>query len=249
MARAAATGGGRTYRGQRPVGWYAIMAVIVVLGVASIAYSKYELVTAKDVPPTLQDHWYAAYAFDICGTIQPSLPQNPNINATKYPPGIKTHGNGVIDIHPISSVDTGHNATFGRFVLDYPGLVVTGNEIHIPGKRVWRNGDMCGKGRNAKPGEVIYETWPNYLSKQGTFVVGNPDSIRLENGQLITVAFVPAGTKIPKPPKANIQAMLSGSSAAPSSAPTSGSVPVTPAPSGSVPVTPAPTSGSSSSSK
>ena len=42
VARAAATGGGRTYRGHMPVRWDSSLVLIVLLGVASIAYSRYE---------------------------------------------------------------------------------------------------------------------------------------------------------------------------------------------------------------
>ena len=38
VARAAATGGGTTYRGQMPVNWYAALVIIVIIGVASIAW-------------------------------------------------------------------------------------------------------------------------------------------------------------------------------------------------------------------
>ena len=41
VARAAATGGGATYRGQMPVNWYAALVVIVLVGLASIALAKY----------------------------------------------------------------------------------------------------------------------------------------------------------------------------------------------------------------
>ena len=42
VARAGATGGGRSYRGQRPMKWYASLAMICLLGVALIVYSRYE---------------------------------------------------------------------------------------------------------------------------------------------------------------------------------------------------------------
>ncbi len=40
VARAAATGGGRTYRGQRPLNWYAGLALIVILGIGSIVIAR-----------------------------------------------------------------------------------------------------------------------------------------------------------------------------------------------------------------
>ena len=41
VARAAATGGGATYRGQMPVNWYAALVVIVLVGLGSVAFAKY----------------------------------------------------------------------------------------------------------------------------------------------------------------------------------------------------------------
>src|ERR1700722_3396778 len=73
VARAAATGGGTTYRGQMPVNWYAALIVIVVLGVASVAFARYNY--AKGGPePTVNQTWHAGLAFDICGTTEPDLP-------------------------------------------------------------------------------------------------------------------------------------------------------------------------------
>ena len=54
VARAAATGGGATYRGQMPVNWYAALLVIVLVGLGSIALAKYNYnKTAPVVEPTV----------------------------------------------------------------------------------------------------------------------------------------------------------------------------------------------------
>jgi hypothetical protein len=42
VARAAATGGGRTKRGKAPIGFYTVLVLIVVLGAATVAYSRYQ---------------------------------------------------------------------------------------------------------------------------------------------------------------------------------------------------------------
>src|SRR5579872_5403234 len=132
VARAAATGGGRTYRGQAPVRWYASLALICVLGIALVVYSRYELQhPAGATQPAVGTHWYAALAFDICGKLQPDLPSNPT---TKVLPGISTAGDGVIHIQPASKADAGNNATLGRFVQSYTGLEITSTKIKIPGK-------------------------------------------------------------------------------------------------------------------
>ncbi len=41
VARAAATGGGTSYRGQMPVNWYAALVVIVLIGIGSVVLARY----------------------------------------------------------------------------------------------------------------------------------------------------------------------------------------------------------------
>jgi hypothetical protein len=186
------------------VGFYATLVLIVLLGVASVGFSRYQVQhPPKPTPPTVHDHWHEAYAIDICGKIQPNLPQNPNLQVA----GIHTHGKGVIHVEPFSVANPGpfegHNATLGRFVRSYPGLTLTSSELGYPKKRTWHNGDRCG----TKPGRVQVKVW-NSLADTTGHTVANPDKLLLENGQLITVAFVPAGAPIPRPPHAAVKALL-----------------------------------------
>src|SRR3974390_533246 len=103
VARAAATGGSRTYRGQRPMKWYLSPVLIVLLGVALVAYSRYERQHPSTTPPAIGTVWFAAIAWDVCGTVQPDLP-DPNLART---PGISTPGLGVIAIAPATAQDAG----------------------------------------------------------------------------------------------------------------------------------------------
>src|ERR1700688_98139 len=68
VARAAATGGGTSYRGQMPVNWYAALVLIVLVGIGSVVLARYNY--AKGSPttaPIVGQTWHAALAFDICG--------------------------------------------------------------------------------------------------------------------------------------------------------------------------------------
>ncbi len=68
VARAGATGGGRSYRARVPYRWYSGLALIVVLGVFLVAYSRYErLHPVAAVQPTTSTHWAAGVVFDVCG--------------------------------------------------------------------------------------------------------------------------------------------------------------------------------------
>jgi len=201
--------------------WYASLAFICLLGVALIAYSRYERQHPSTTPPAIGTQWFASIAFDVCGTVQPNLAQNPNVAKN---PGIATPGLGVISIAPQTAKDAGANATLGRFVDSYPGLVLTPNALRLPGKSTHHNGDTCASGTPdaGKSGQIQVRVWPSFTAG-GSLFSGDPGSLKLANGQLITVAFVPSGSSIPKPSTQTIAAMqqaISSASQRSSSTPT-----------------------------
>jgi hypothetical protein len=212
VQRAGSTGGGRTYRGQMPVKWYGSLVLICVLGVALVVYSRYELQhPAPAIQPAVGTHWFVALGFDVCGTPQPNLPSNPNASSSPVP-GLRTDGDGVIQVAPTTAKDAGDNATLARFVALYPKLVVTSSTVGIPGKHTYTNGQKCpvGTPQAGKTGAVSIKVWSNFTGSGATHPVTQtePSAVRLADGQLITVAFVPAGVSVPKPPSSVITAML-----------------------------------------
>jgi hypothetical protein len=257
VARAGATGGGRTYRGHRPVRWYGALVLIVLLGTALIAYSRYERQhPSAGAQPTIGAHWFQALAFDICGTIQPNLPANPN--EASAAPGLHTAGDGVIEVSPTKSSDAGANATLGKFVSEYPKLALSPTSVRLPGRSTHRNGDSCPSGTPdaGKKGQLRVKVWPSFTppGSNNPFFPSDPTTQKLADGQLITIAFVPSTASIPKPPAAVVSAMLQDrATAAQSSSSTTlpTSTPSTTAPSSSS-TTPSPsttTAGSSSTTK
>lgn len=210
VARAAATGGGRSYRGQRPLKWYGSLVLICLVGVALIWFSRYERQNpSSSGQPAVGTKWVAAIAFDICGVSEPNLPTNPNLTASPAP-GITTQGDGLIHVSPTRSADAGANATLGRFVDSYPGLTLTSASLRVPGHtrttgRSWHDGENCPRGTPdaGKAGQVTVAAYSNYsqVQKHKATIVSNPPGLLLLNGQLITVAFLPNGATIPKPTK------------------------------------------------
>src|SRR5579875_1054387 len=176
VARTAATGGGRTYRGQVPANWYAALVIIVIVGLASVVFARYEyrhVAAASTVPPTKGGApWFAAIDFDICGTQQTPLPANALNTAAQ---SFYTTGKGVIIISPKKTADAGHNAVLGKFVSSYKGLTVTATQITLPAlaasttsttaagskkpastAKTYRNGQKCPAGTKyaGKTGQV-----------------------------------------------------------------------------------------------
>jgi len=217
VARAAATGGGTTYRGQMPVNWYAALVIIVLVGLGSVALAKYHYdQTPAVVEPTTNTTWHAALAFDICGTTEPALAASPTSATT----GLTTTGSGVLLIAPKSASEAGNNATLGKFAQGYNGLTLTNTELKYPSPKVpaYTNGQKCAAGTPdaGKAGEVQARSWvlTTKTGKNGEQVESGglttlkPADLKFLNRQIITVGFVPPGTSLPKPPTSTILALV-----------------------------------------
>ena len=216
VARAAATGGGATYRGQMPVNWYAALVVIVLVGLASVAIAKYHYnQSPTSTPPTVGTTWHAAISFDICGTTQPALTASPASSTS----GLTTTGEGVLVIAPKKASEAGANATVGKFASEYQGLTLTNTTLKYPAAKIpeYKNGEKCAAGTPdaGKVGEVVARWWVvttqtknNQLVQTNGINSVTPADLKFVNRQLITVGFVPSGTTLPKPPGSTITALL-----------------------------------------
>ncbi len=198
VARAARTGGGRTRRGSTSWVWPAVMGMVVVLGTAGIVYSRDQRQPDSTRPLAAAagragDHWHAAIGFYICGEFAPDLPEGDD------PLGIHGHGDNVVHIHPFSASSSGKRAQLGIF-FDTVDVQVSDDDIRLPGQDRKRNGDRCGE----RSAQVQMKVWDSRdPADQGRIVPGDPADFRPQDGQLITIAFVPEGDDIPRPPSAD----------------------------------------------
>jgi hypothetical protein len=202
VARAGATGGGRTYRARVPYRWYSGLALIVVLGVFLVAYSRYErLHPAQPIQPTTSTHWAAGVVFDLCGKTQLTLPASPVAQQATL--GLYSSGSGVIQIQPKSSADTGTNATLGRFTSQYSGLTLTATSVGLSKQHVYTDGSACPSGTPdaGKVGQIQAKIIPPPQSNASpTTQTGDVRSVRFTtNGEIVVVAFLPSGASVPAP--------------------------------------------------
>jgi hypothetical protein len=205
------------------------MALIVILGVVGIVVFRGSTSSAEPPQPANQatdepgDHWHAALAVNICGEwIEPPLEfeavhDNPNVR-----PGIHTHGDGFVHIHPFTRSEGGENAVLGRF-LDYGGFGVTSESIDLgddatawpglttdPSMREWSNGDECPEGTPFAGQKGVFK-W-SIDCKDRT---GDPSDVRLRDQQVIALAFLPKDEAIGVPPNATSTPQDDGSAAGP----------------------------------
>src|ERR1700728_3289592 len=198
VSRAAATGGGRTYRGQMPVNWYAGLVGIVILGLVSIIFARYEYQHHKTTPtvqPAVGTTLYAAYEINICGKAQAPLA------ASSGGEGITAIEGGVLQVSPQISADAGNHATLGLFFRSYKGLSLSETELTVLKHKPYKNGEECPAGTPdaGKKGVVKVEVWPNAVTTKGTVLRGNPALHKIGARSVITIAFVPPDTKLHRP--------------------------------------------------
>ncbi len=249
VSRVGAAGGGKTYRKTRPANFYGVLAVIVILGLALVAYSRYQYQNptvahhAAGTPPLVGKTYYFALAADDCGTALPSLTSDPTFKGSYH-----VESNDVVNLTPLTSASAGKNATLANFAAEYPGLTLTSSSLAIPGKNgvkdpatTFANGATCAKGTKyaGKKGEVVYAYWKT-LAQAAPTLTTNPASIHLGHEVRVTLAFVPKGVTPLAPSKTSVDTMvvLATTPTTTTTAPvTSTSVPTTPTSTGSTSTT------------
>ena len=192
---------GKASRKKRPVkakarkgslGFTIVIVAIVALGGVGIALSRGGGDSGGDKPPGLNDHWHTAYAINICGSMQPNLPQPSRLL------GMHTHNDGLMHAEPYvtgSILDRGDNANLARFAEGNPGFKLSSTEIQMPGGQLYKNGDKCdGK----DPGRIIFRQWANAAGDEFKDYT-NPKDVKVIDGAALTIAFVPEGAEIAKP--------------------------------------------------
>lgn len=214
VSRAAATGGSKTYGNRRPMNYYTAVAIVVVLGVASIALARHGYRnpnTKQTVQPAVGKTWYAGYAISVCGTPQAALAAN-----TTSSTGQTTTGEGVVKITPTAKENAGANATVGKFVDGYGGFRVSSSSLTIPGATptTYKQGDACPAGtpEAGKKGVVKVTYWPTLNAVKGKDITSTFNQQKWSQNALVTFSFGATGGKVAKPSQSTISAMIQGTS-------------------------------------
>ncbi|MGC8512312.1 MAG: hypothetical protein ACP5P1_04630 [Acidimicrobiales bacterium] len=228
VARAAGIGSGKGRRRRTPWGYFAVIAVIVVLGLAGTVTSRNRLIAqinnAGGTAPTVGTTWYEGYAVYACGKFLPDI----KVPAAD-PQGITTTQNGIITVAPKVKSVAGKNATLDKFASAV-GMKLNAAELQLPGGHLYLDGNTC----EGQPGHVYIKQFAYVGDTVGELYNGaknqlpklDPTQVPFINGDLITIAFVPSGkaSSIPAPP-ASVGKALSALQAASSSTGTATTVP------------------------
>jgi hypothetical protein len=210
VARAQASGRGRRVRRELPLGYYSVLALVVVLGVATVGYSKYELdhpslASSQANQPTVGTVWHVAIGFDACGHYEPVLAKT-SLAKT----GVISLGNGVLTVAPKTKAETGAGANLSLLPKAVSGLELLHNGFRLPGKAAV----LASAGCHGKPASFGIYVWPSLLASKPT-LAKVPSSVRFANDEVIAVAVLPKGTTPSQPPTAaNLASVGTASSGA-----------------------------------
>jgi hypothetical protein len=206
VARLAQKSKGKKVRFQGGTLFPSIMAVVIILGTALIAYSRQTESTAVQ-SPAITDKWHVAFGIykcdqflnDLSGTLDdPATPE-----FTKY--GIQSKNDGIIHWHPTANA-AGSKARLGVFLESY-GIKVDSKGITFPENQnngeSYKTSDLKCKDSSDKEvaAQVQVVVWDKY-SEPGTSkkYITDFNNIRIKNdGMAITIAIAAPGAQIEIP--------------------------------------------------
>lgn len=193
VARAERAGGSARSQSARKLGFPLLVAAIILAGVALVAFGVANNKNSAVVAPQLGvDHWHSAYAVWACDQFLP-----PFTDTQGDALGIHTHEDGLIHIHPSSSLASGDNATLGVFA-DEVGLKLGENEFTTPTGETFKTGDDC----QGEEGVVQVLKWtPENYEGDPAIITGDLADIHFDqNGTAFVLAFMRPDEDVPLPP-------------------------------------------------
>lgn len=194
-ARAGATPSSGKTEGRS--GFPLALAGIIIAG-SALVFFAWQGRDVAALQPTFGDHWHAPYGVFDCTIGETGAFQGPIEDPQVANSGIHTHSDGVVHIHPFSSLATGSGATVGTFLeatnaqLEDDIALTFSNRAELS-----EEGAQCG-GEDAvlqiarfpagatEPSEIITEDLEDY--RFGGDLEG------------FVIALAPLGAEIPAPP-------------------------------------------------
>ena len=222
-AKLAQKGSGSGIRFQGGTVFPIAIAIVLIVGLGLIVYGRQTLPSADSSPPTINDHWHAAYGIYLCdgwvqlnGDLEDRNTQGQYIYTNFLRTGIHSHDDGVIHWHPNTSRAVGKNAVLGVFLesyeveleddrLAFPSLAAVGpnpNYLDVAASEIleeYVEGETTCDGEDAT---LSVRAWGSFTdTDDGARYIANMDRIRIaEDGMVFGIYFGPDDMDQPMPP-------------------------------------------------
>ena len=195
----------------------AVVAVVLVVMIARVAYATAYLPGEETGPPQPGDEWAIAYSFRVCD-IEYTLEGQPadldKDASTGDPEALgagSTSSDGIIHYHPQVGGATGRRAKLGVF-LDTYGVKLSDSKLEFPESqgidpRVYdidSNDVFDGTSCEGKEAQIKVRVWDDFTSGQYGDKITDFDNLRFTNtGMVFVIAVVPEDFDIPMPDSAS----------------------------------------------
>lgn len=213
-AKLAQKGSGRSVRFQGGTLFPFVVAVVLIAGLALIVYGRQTLPSAGDSPPTVDDHWHAAYGFNICGewyqlagNLEDLNTQGQYIHTNFLRTGIHSHDDGVVHWHPNTSRAVGKNAVLGVFLESYD-VELEDDRLEFPPENALGGSEEYVEGETECDGEdatLSVRVWDSFTDTDaGQRYIANMDRIHIDqDGMVFGIYFGPDDMDQSMPPWAS----------------------------------------------
>jgi hypothetical protein len=218
VAKLASRGKGKKVRFQGGTTFPVIVAVVSIVMILLVAYSRATVPGIETGPPQPTDNWSMAYGIRICDTWLPNLTGTDaelNLDASTGDPAKVVdgpHADGIIHYHAQEGGATGRKAKLGVF-LDIYDITLTDTKLELPQSQVgegedrtWDTGSFKCDGKDT---QIRVRVWNDYTQSEFVDNVTNFRNLRFtNNGMVFAIAVVPKGDDIPLPESASTLADL-----------------------------------------
>ena len=219
-ARLAQRGKGRKVRFQGGTLFPVVVALVFILGVGLVIYSRQSRPEADASAPQIDDHWHHAYGFYLCdqwfqlsGDAEETDASGQLVNADFRRTGIHSHDDGLIHWHAFTSASVGSRAKLGVF-LDVYDVELTNDKLQFPEAQratlpyeqetgLFEEGETtCVIDGSEEDAELKVVVWDSFSDEDdGTTFIADFENIRLDqDGMVVAIAFVPDDTDVGMPP-------------------------------------------------
>jgi hypothetical protein len=210
-AKLAQKGKGQKVRFQGGTIFPLAVALTLIVGLGLIVYARQTLPAADDTPPTIDDHWHAAYGFYLCdgwvqlnGNLEERTTTGELANRNFRRTGIHSHDDGIIHWHPYSSAAIGKNAKLGVF-LDTYDVELTDDKLVFPSETaVGPNENYLDQAPseilqeyvegetkcNGEDAELSVRAWGLFTDTDaGDKYIANMDNIHVDNDSMVFAIY------------------------------------------------------------
>ncbi len=212
VAKLASKGKGKKVRFQGGTTFPAIVAIVSVVMIVLVAYSRASMPGVETGSPQPTDAWSIAYGMRVCDEQLPSLTGSEaelDQDASTGDLGkvaSAPDADGIIHYHAQEGGATGRQARLGVF-LDIYDVKLTDTVLELPESQVGegevRKWDTETFKCDGKDTQIRVRVWRDYTNDSFVDNVTNFRNLRFtNNGMVFAIAIVPKDDDIPKPDSA-----------------------------------------------